>query len=163
MNVAQLFSLRCGVGSYFIVRVLVAIAALACLLIAVPAAQAQSDVYYFGEDTDIFHPDGTATHDGSWIAGKNGVKPGIVMPGWFLLGARYFQEQAPGVAMDRAEHVEMGLMVATAAGTFQDCVFIVETTPLEPGATSEKTYCPGVGLVSDAPVQLIKIERRRDD
>ena len=122
-----------------------------------------NDVYYFGEDTDIFHPDGTVTHDGSWIAGKNGATPGIIMPGTFLLGARYFQEQAPGVAMDRAEHVEMGLTVDTKAGTFQDCVFIVETTPLEPGATSEKIYCPGIGLVSDAPVQLIKIERRRVD
>lgn len=122
-----------------------------------------NDVYYFGEDTDIFKPDGTVTHDGSWIAGKNGATPGIVMPGTFLLGARYFQEQAPGVAMDRAEHMEMGLTVETAAGTFQDCVFIVETTPLEPGATSEKIYCPGIGLVSDAPVQLVKIVRRRGD
>lgn len=122
-----------------------------------------NDVYYFGEDTDIFKPDGTVTHDGSWIAGKNGATPGIAMPGTFLLGARYFQEQAPGVAMDRAEHVEMGLTVDTKAGTFQDCVFIVETTPLEPGASSEKIYCPGIGLVSDAPVQLIKIERRRGD
>lgn len=122
-----------------------------------------NDVYYFGETTDIFNPDGTVTHEGAWLAGVNGAKPGIVMPGTFLLGARYFQEQAPGVAMDRAEHVEMGLTVETEAGTFQDCVFIVETSPLEPGATSEKTYCPGIGLVSDAPVQLIKIVRRHDD
>lgn len=122
-----------------------------------------NDVYYFGELTDIFHPNGTVTHDGSWIAGINGAKPGIVMPGTFLLGARYFQEQAPGVATDRAEHVEMGLTVETAAGTFQDCVFIVETSPLDPGASSEKIYCPGVGLVSDAPVQLMKIVRPRDD
>lgn len=85
------------------------------------------------------------------------------MPGTFLLGARYFQEVAPGVAMDRAEHMEMGLTVDTAAGTFQDCVFIVETTPLDPAAKSEKIYCPGVGLVSDAPVQLIKIIRRDRD
>jgi hypothetical protein len=122
-----------------------------------------NDVYYFGESVNIYQPNGTVTHDGSWLAGVNGATPGIIMPGTFLLGARYFQEQAPGVAMDRAEHVEMGLVMQTEAGTFQDCVFVVETTPLEPGAESEKIYCPGIGLVADGVVQLIKIVRRFDD
>lgn len=81
------------------------------------------------------------------------------MPGTFLLGARYFQEQAAGVAMDRAEHVAMSLTVDTVAGTFQDCVFIVETSPLDPNIHSEKTYCPGIGLVADGAVQLTKISR----
>jgi hypothetical protein len=79
------------------------------------------------------------------------------MPGTFLLGSRYFQEQAPGIALDRAEHVEMGLTVETEAGTFKRCVRVIETTPLEPGAESEKIYCPGVGLVLDNEVQLVRI------
>ena len=33
----------------------------------------------------------------------------MIMPGTFLLGARYFQELADGIALDRAEHMEMGL------------------------------------------------------
>jgi hypothetical protein len=80
----------------------------------------------------------------------------MIMPGTFLLGSRYFQEQAPDVAMDRAEHVEMGLQVNTQAGTFDGCVKVLETTPLEPGAESEKIYCPGVGLVVDDVVQLVE-------
>ena len=115
-----------------------------------------NDVYYFGEDVDIFLPDGTISHDGAWRAGVNGAVPGIMMPGTFLLGARYFQEQAPGVAMDQAEHVEMELEVITEAGTFEDCVRIIETTPLEPGAESEKIYCPGVGQVVDNVVRLVE-------
>ena len=44
------------------------------------------------------------------------------MPGRFLLGSRYFQELAPGVALDRAEHVKMGFTVHAAGTTFEDCV-----------------------------------------
>jgi hypothetical protein len=115
-----------------------------------------NDVFYFGEAVDIFNEDGTTSHDGSWRAGVDGAVPGIIMPGTFLLGSRYFQEQAPDVAMDRAEHVEMGLEVDTPAGTFDQCVRVLETTPLEPNADSEKIYCPGVGLVIDDVVELVE-------
>lgn len=113
------------------------------------------DVFYFGEQVDIFNPDGTVTHEGAWLAGRNGAKPGIIMPGTFLLGARYFNEVAPDVAMDRDENIEMDLDVVTPAGMFRGCVKVLETTPLEPGAESEKTYCPGVGLVVDDVQELI--------
>ena len=117
-----------------------------------------NDVFYFGEEADIFNPDGTISHEGSWRAGEPDdeglAEPGMMMPGTFLLGSRYFQEQADGVAMDRAEHVEMGLEVTTEAGTFEQCVEVQETTPLEPGAESVKIYCPGVGLVVDNEVEL---------
>ena len=122
----------------------------------------RNDVVYFGEDVDIHNPDGSITHEGQWRAGRpdeNGVsEAGVIMPGTFLLGSRYFQEIADGIALDRAEHVEMGLDVETDAGDFHDCVRIVETTPLEPKSGSEKIYCPGVGLVVDSDVQLVEIE-----
>jgi hypothetical protein len=119
-----------------------------------------NDVYYFGEDVDIFE-DGTVTHEGAWRAGEPTetgeiAQPGLIMPGTFLLGSRYFQEIAPGIALDRAEHVEMGLEVTVPAGTFTDCVLVLETTPLEPGSETEKTYCPGVGLVIDDVVELVE-------
>ena len=119
-----------------------------------------NDVYYFGEDVDIYNEDGTITHEGSWRAGEpdeDGLaEPGIIMPGTFLLGSRYYQELADGIALDRAEHTEMGLEVTVPAGTFNDCVHVIETTPLEPGSESEKTYCAGVGLVQDGVIELIE-------
>lgn len=115
-----------------------------------------NDVYYFGEDVDIYEDGEIVSHDGSWRAGEGGAVPGIIMPGTFLLGSRYFQEQAPDIAMDRAEHVEMGLEVNTKAGTFDKCVKILETTPLELGHESEKIYGPGVGLVVDDVVELVE-------
>lgn len=117
-----------------------------------------NDVFYFGEEVDIFEEDGTVSHEGAWRAGESDedgvVEPGIIMPGTFLLGSRYYQELADGIALDRAEHVEMGIDITTEAGQFSECVKVVETTPLEPGK-AEKVYCPEVGLVSDPPVELI--------
>ena len=79
----------------------------------------------------------------------------MIMPdSAFLLGTRYYQELAPGVALDRAEHVKSDLDVQTPAGAFEDCVKIVETTPLEPGEKSIKLYCPGAGLIADGDLIL---------
>lgn len=112
-------------------------------------------VYYFGEDVDIYEDDEVVSHDGAWRAGQNGAKPGIMMPGTFLLGARYYQEVAPEVALDRAEHVALGLAIETPAGLFTDCVQVLETTPLEPDAEGSKFYCLGIGLVVDEELELI--------
>ena len=119
--------------------------------------QKTNDVYYFGEEVDIYADGEIVSHDGAWLAGRDGALPGIVMPGTFLLGSRYFQEVAPGVALDRAEHVAEGLELETEAGTFRGCVEVTETTPLEPGAASTKLYCPGVGLVVDNDLVLVEI------
>jgi hypothetical protein len=118
------------------------------------------DVYYFGEDVDIYEDGVIVSHDGAWLAGMNtgqgAAQPGLIMPGTFLLGSRYFQEVAPGVALDRAEHMKMGLTVTTPAGTFGECVEVKETTPLEPGSVSTKIYCAELGLVIDGTVKLIQ-------
>jgi len=116
------------------------------------------DVYYFGEDVDIYEGGVIVSHEGAWLAGSNGAKPGVIMPGGaFLLGARYFQELAPGVAMDRSEHVDMDLSVGVPAGNFTECVEVKETTPLDKKAVSMKTYCPDTGLVIDEDLELISV------
>jgi hypothetical protein len=120
--------------------------------------QETSDIYYFGEEVDIFLEDGTVVHDGAWRAGVDGAQPGIIMPGTFLLGARYYQEVAPGVAEDRAEHEAMGLVVEVLGQVRDDCVEVVETTPLERRGKAEsiKMYCPGLGLVYDDGIVLVE-------
>ncbi|HEY7753610.1 MAG TPA: hypothetical protein VH856_07330 [Steroidobacteraceae bacterium] len=113
-----------------------------------------NDVYYFGED--VFDGDGNKLPD-AWLAGRSGARPGIIMPDRaFLLGARYYQEIAPN-AQDRAEHTSMGFEVEVPAGVFRNCVEITETSPLEPGHESLKTYCPHVGLVRDGDLELIAV------
>jgi hypothetical protein len=114
-----------------------------------------NDIFYFGEDVDFFEDGEIVGHEGSWQAGEDDASPGLIMPARFLLGARYFQEVAPGIALDRARHAKMNLEVETPFGEFEGCVKVVETTPLEPDSKSIKFYAPTVGLVKDGPVELV--------
>jgi hypothetical protein len=118
------------------------------------------DVFYFGEAVDDYEDGEIVGHGGAWLAGVNGARPGIIMPGRYLLGARYFQEIAPG-AMDRGENTAMGLTITTPAGTFHDCVEVIETSPLEPGNESLKRYCPGIGMVQDENIVLEEFDLHR--
>lgn len=113
-------------------------------------------VFYFGEDVDIYEDGVVVSHDGAWRAGEDGARAGIMMPGAVLVGSRYFQEQAPGVAMDRAEHVSLDKRVRTEAGSFNGCLRVDETSPLEPNSVSVKLYAPGIGLVVDNEVRLVE-------
>lgn len=122
--------------------------------------QQTNDIFYFGESVDNYEDGEIVNHNGSWEAGVNGAQPGILIPARFLLGSRYFQEQAPGVALDRAEHIDMGVPVTAAGETFQDCVAVAETDQLHPGDEADvKVYCPGVGLVMDEDLTLTEHER----
>jgi hypothetical protein len=113
-----------------------------------------NDVFYFGEDVDIYQDGKVVSHSGAWRADVNGAKPGLLMPGRPLNGARYYQEIAPGVALDRAEHLNDKATIETPAGTFENCQLIGETTPLEPGDLSIKAYARGIGMVQDDALKL---------
>lgn len=118
-----------------------------------------NDVFYFGEDVDNFDDEGNfVDHDSAWRAGVDDARPGVVMPGLALLGARYHQETAPGEAMDRAEIQSLTETQETAAGTFEHCLKIEESTPLEPGVVEYKVHAPGIGLVRDADLTLTEVE-----
>jgi hypothetical protein len=117
-----------------------------------------SDIYYFGEEVDIYEDGELVSHEGAWLAGENGAIPGIFMPGTFLLGAKYFNEVAPGVALDRTKNIAMGLDVTVPVGSFSHCVATKETSPLDPGIGGIKLYCPGVGLVMDEVLELVEID-----
>jgi hypothetical protein len=113
-----------------------------------------NDVYYFGED--VTDGDGNPEPD-SWLAGRDGARPGILMPDRaFLLGSRYYQELAVN-AQDRGEHTALGLEIAVPAGAYRNCVEVTETSPLEPGHESLKYYCPNIGMVRDGDLELMAI------
>ena len=120
-----------------------------------------SAVFYFGEDVDMYENDRVVSHEGAWIAGTAGARFGLMMPAPILIGARFYQEIAPKVAMDRAEVLSMTEIVKTPAGEFRNCVKIEETTPLEPGVREAKFYARGIGLVQDGDLKLVKYGRPR--
>jgi hypothetical protein len=104
-----------------------------------------NSVFYFGEDVG-----------GAWLSGVKGARFGLIMPGLPLLRARYYQEIAPGVAMDRAEIISLNETIKTPAGEFKNCLKIEETNPLEPGNKEYKYYAPGVGLVQEESMKLVQ-------
>jgi len=114
------------------------------------------DVFYFGEDVDMYKGGRVVSNTGAWLSGVNGSF-GMMMPGRVLLGARYYQEVAPKIAMDRATIVSVNETVETPAGTFRNCLKVKETSPLEPFITEYKYYAPGVGMVRDGALRLVEI------
>jgi hypothetical protein len=119
-----------------------------------------NDVYYFGEEVDEYEGGKVVGHPGAWLAGQAGARFGLMMPGTPLLGARYQQETAPGVAMDRAEIVSLTKEMETPAGRLADCLDVRETTPLEPDV-SHKRYARDIGMVADAGLRLVRHGRAR--
>jgi len=111
------------------------------------------DVYYFGEDVDNYKNGKIANHESAWRAGTKGARFGLMIPAAPTVGAKFYQEIAPKVAMDRVEVVSTNETVKTPAGTFEHCVHLRETTPLERDI-SHKYYAPGIGIIKDDEFEL---------
>ncbi len=118
------------------------------------------DVFYFGEEVDDYEGGKIVRHSGAWRADEKGSKVGLIMPGTALLGARYYQEMAPG-AMDRGEIVDDNVTMKTPAGTFRNCLRVEETSATEPGEKGYKTYAPGIGLIQDEDLLLTEYRAAR--
>jgi hypothetical protein len=113
------------------------------------------DVFYFGEDVDYYENGKVVRHEGAWLAGVNGNRPGLIMPGAPKPGMKYYQEIAPGVAMDRAEVVSLSETCETPAGKFPNCLKVKEGSALEFWAREYKYHAPGIGLVRDEDLELV--------
>jgi hypothetical protein len=113
------------------------------------------DVYYFGEDVDIYRDGRIRSHEGAWRHGSNNAHFGLMMPGTPTLGLRHYQELAPKVAMDRVEIVSLTERSTTPAGVFEHCLKMRETTPLEAFARDTKVYARDIGIVEDGPLKLV--------
>ena len=114
-----------------------------------------NNVIYFGEDVDMYKDSKIVSHEGAWLAGENGSKAGVVMPGKVEVGLKYYQEIAPGIAEDRAKIVSVNDTLETPAGMFSQVLKTEETNPLKPGEKEFKSYAPGIGLVQDEAIQLV--------
>lgn len=118
--------------------------------------QRTNSVFLFGEVVDEYKDGKITGHEGSWTAGHNNARFGMMMPGVPLLQARYYQETSLGVAQDRSEIVGLSETVTTPAGEFQRVVKVRETTPLVPAQREYKYYAWGVGLVQHDDLRLVK-------
>ena len=118
-----------------------------------------NNAIYFGEEVDMYKDGKIVSHEGAWLAGENGSKAGMVMPGKAEVGLKYYQEFAPGVAEDRAEIISVNDTLNTPAGTFKQVLKTEETNPLKPGEKEFKFYAPGIGLIQDEAIKLVKYSK----
>jgi hypothetical protein len=116
-----------------------------------------SDIWYFGEDVDDYEDGMIVGHSGAWRAGVDGAKPGILVPGSPLIGSRYLQEVAPGIALDRGEVISLDESVTVPMGAFEHLLFVEEGSGLDPDDHSEKWYAAGIGLVKDDELELVDV------
>jgi hypothetical protein len=121
--------------------------------------KASGDVYYFGEDGDVYKNGKIVSHEGAWLSGVNGAKFGLLLPGKPQVGQRFYNELAPGVGRDRAEIISLNEAVTTPAGRFEPCLRLRETSAIEKALSDHKWFAPGVGMVKDGKMVLVKLER----
>ncbi len=117
------------------------------------------DVFYFGEEVDNYKKGKLVNHKGAWLAADEGCKPGVIMPGKIKKGRKYFQELAPGKAMDRGEIISINETLKTPAGTFRNCIKILDTSALDKKGKKNKDYkmyAPGIGLIQDEDLLLVE-------
>ena len=112
------------------------------------------DVYYFGEDVEMYSAGKITSQTGAWRTGEQDARPGLIMPGTPQVGMKYFQEIAPGVAMDRAEVISLDEKLSTPAGDFSGVLKTWEGTALNPLEKEFKQYARGIGLIQDQNLLL---------
>lgn len=116
------------------------------------AQDKQGNVWYFGEDTKQYENGQVVSTEGSWEAGVNGAKPGMVMEEQPKVGDIYRQEYAPGVAEDKAEVLGLDESVTVPYGAFAHCVKTKDFSALESDVVENKYFCPTLGQVQTVTV-----------
>jgi hypothetical protein len=124
------------------------------------------NVWYFGEASTDYEGGAAISTEGSWLAGVDGAKPGIVMPAKPRLGSTYRQEFALGDAEDLARVESQGVRVHLPGKRIGKALQTFDFTPLEPEAREHKYYVRGIGqvltidLVTGERTRLVSVERR---
>jgi len=131
------------------------------------------NLWYTGEAVDNYTYDDmgnllTIDHEGSWEAGLDVSGTGeIAEAGYVMLaspsvGDAYHQEFYADEAQDMAVVVSVDASVELENGeVVDDCIQILEWSPLAPAALEYKFYAPGVGLLlEEALHEESRTERR---
>ena len=104
------------------------------------AQDKEGNVWYFGEDTKEYENGKVVSTKGSWEAGVDGAKPGIVMEANPRVGDSYRQEYYEGEAEDMAEVLSLDEMAQVPFGQFDNALHDEDTSPIEPNVLEYKPY-----------------------
>jgi hypothetical protein len=124
------------------------------------AQDKEGHVWYFGEDTKEYKNGKVVSTKGSWEAGVDGAKPGIIMQAHPKVGQTYRQEYYKGEAEDMAKVQRLNDSVTVPYGSFDHVLVTKEWTPLEPSYHEHKYYARGVGHVYGGGLELVAVKTR---
>jgi hypothetical protein len=129
------------------------------------AQDADGNVWYFGEDSKEMSGGEVHSTEGSWEAGVDGARPGIVMLADPEVGDYYYQEFYEGHAEDTGEVVALDETAETPYGVFEGVLRTEDVNPLDTTVIEHKFYARGVGFVleigvqgSDQRIELVGVE-----
>jgi hypothetical protein len=110
------------------------------------AQDSTGTVWYMGEATKEYGG-GHVSTAGSWRAGVDGARPGVIVPAHPKIGASYRQEYRKGEAEDWGRNVSVDEQVSVPQGHYDHVFMTRETSALEPTSLEYKYYARGVGPV----------------
>jgi hypothetical protein len=113
------------------------------------AQDKQGNVWYLGENTTAYLPNGHKDHSGSWEAGVHDAEPGIIMLADPEIPDSYRQEYLKGQAEDTAWIINRGGSITVPFGTVHRVLTSLEFARIEPHVVDRKIYGPGIGIVSE--------------
>ncbi len=129
------------------------------------AQDKEGNVWYFGEESKQYELLELVGTEGSWIAGVNAAKPGMLIKGTLTVGDEFREEFTPGKDEGKRKVVKTGIPVTTEFGAYQDCVQFYDWTPLDDKSKENKFFCKEVGglvlsehLVETEKKQLLSIK-----
>ena len=121
-----------------------------------PEIQGRGNVWYCGEQSkDYEFNDGDRPEvaelvsiDGSFKAGRDGAKAGILMQANPTVGLTYREEASWSNAEDLSQVLSLtGSESTPAASCSNSCLVLRAFTPVEPGVNEIKYYAPGIGQI----------------
>jgi hypothetical protein len=118
------------------------------------AQDADGNVHYFGEDTKELDAQGhVISTEGTWRAGVQGARNGIIMLGHPQVGQTYREEFFKGHAEDQAKVLSLSETLTVPFGTFHDVLKTKNFTRLDPGVIENKYYGKGVGIIHEQDIK----------
>lgn len=118
------------------------------------AQDKEGNIWYFGEKSREIEHGKVVSTEGSWEAGVDGAKPGILIQGDPEVGVSYRQEYYPGVAEDMGKVLSLDESATVPYGSFDHNLMTKDWNPLEPAAgVAHKYYAPGVGKIQEVYVE----------
>jgi hypothetical protein len=118
------------------------------------AQDANGNVWYFGEATaELDGRERVTSREGSWVAGVDGAKPGVLMPAHPRIGQSFRQEYYQGHAEDLFSVLSVSASVVVPYTASTHALLTKEWTPLEPDIVDHKLYVRGIGLVGEETIK----------